>query len=129
MARGPDMQRSRAGQTVDDELLAKYTAAKGFLFSAMIGALLMAYSFTHLYLFGLRTGANIPLAYAVAITCLALGSLIWWRSRAVYLALDFPWRRGWEIASSLIAAAAGAFWLLFILATILVWRGVDLLGA
>lgn len=122
------MQKARAGQSVDDETLATYTAAKGFLFSGWIGALLMAYSFTHLYLFGLRPGASIALAYVVAIVCMALGATIWWRSRTVYLALDFPWRRGWEIGSSLIAATAGAFWLLFLLATFLVWRGVDLLG-
>lgn len=122
------MQKAREGQSVDAEVVATYTAAKGFLISAWIGALLMAYSFTHLYLFGLRPGANIALAYVVAIACMALGSAMWWRSRRVYLDLDFPWRRGWEIGASLVAATAGAFWLLFLLATFLIWRGVDILG-
>ncbi len=122
------MQKSREGQAVDDDLLAKYTAARAFLFSSWIGALLMAYSFTHLYLFGLRPGASLGLAYTIAIACMTLGTLIWWRSRSVYLDLDFPWRRGWEIAASLIAATAGAFWALFLLASFLVWRGVDILG-
>ncbi len=113
---------------MDDELLATYTAANGFLVSGWIGALLMAYSFTHLYLFGLRPGASIGVAYIIAIACMAIGTAMWWRSRKVYLDLDFPWRRGWEIGASLVAATAGAFWLLFLLAAFLTWRGVDLLG-
>lgn len=121
------MQKARAGMSVDGETLAKYTAAKGFLASEMVGALLMAYSFTHLYVFGLRPGASLAWAYAIAIITLALGTLMWWRSRIVYLDLDFPWRRGVEITASLIAATAGVFWLLFLLATFLTWRGVKLL--
>jgi hypothetical protein len=122
------MQKARAGQSVSDETVATYTAAKGFLISENFGALLMVYSFTHLYVFGLRPGGSTRMALTVAIVCLVLGSLMYWRSRVVYLKLDFPWQRKWEIIASLLAAAAGIFWLLFVIAAVLAAQGVSLLG-
>ncbi len=122
------MQRSRAGQSVPPETLATYTAAKGFLISEWVGATLMVYSFTHLYLFGLRPDAPVPRVLAVGVVLLVLGTVMWWRSRVYYLRLDFPWRRGAEIGASLVASTAIVFWGLFALAAFLASRGISLLG-
>lgn len=124
MAEKP-LQKSRANQGVSDELLATFTAAKGFLIATWIGAILMLISFTQLYVYGLRPGANVGASEIVGLALFILGTAIYWRSRAVYLRLDFPWRRGVEIGATLVAATAAVFWLLFIVATVLVWRGVD----
>lgn len=121
------MQKARAGQSVDDETLAKYTAAKGFLVAEAIGAILMVYSFTHLYVFGLRPQANIPVAIGVAVGILLLGGIMFWRSRTVYLDLEFPVHRRWEVLATLLAGAAIVFWGLFLLAAWLASKGVELL--
>lgn len=121
------MQKAREGQSVDDETLAKYTAAKGFLFAANVGALLMVYSFTHLYVFGLRPGASVPLSLAIAMVLLALGGWMYWRSRTYYLRLEFPWRRRWEVTATILAGASVVFWALFLLAWFLASRGIELL--
>ncbi len=122
----PGMQRSRANQSVDEDTLATYTAAKGFLIAENLGALLMVYSFTHLYVFGLRPGGS-GAAVVAGVVLLVIGGLMYWRSRDYYLRLDFPWQRKWEIVATLLAASAAVFWLLFALASFLVWRGVELL--
>ncbi len=121
------MQKARAGMSVDDETLAKYTAAKGFLVAEWLGALMMVYSFTHLYVVGLRPGASVPLAMTVAGVLLVVGAIVFWRSRQVYLDLEFPVHQRWEVVATLFAGAAIVFWGLFLLAMWLASRGVELL--
>ncbi len=121
------MQKARAGMSVDDATMAKYTAARGFLFAEWLGAILMVYSFTHLYVFGLRPGANIPLAVGIGVAILLGGALLFWRSRSVYLDLEFPIHRRWEVLATLFAGAAIVFWALFLLAAWLASKGVELL--
>lgn len=120
----PGMQKSRAGQSVSDETVALYTAAKGFLVAEWIGALLMLYSFTHLYVFGLRPGSDARAAVAVGVAALVVGAVVFWGARRTYMRLDFPWRRRWEVAATVFAGAAAVFWLMFALAVVLVWQGI-----
>jgi hypothetical protein len=123
-----ELQRSRENQSVPDETVATYTAAQGFLITEWIGAILMVFSFILLYAWGLRNGANVKAAEIVSAILMVLGTMMYWRSRSIYLNLDFPWRRGWEIGATLIAATAGVFWLFFITFLIFTAAGIDLLS-
>ncbi len=122
------MQKARAGQAVDEATVAKYTAAMGFLIAEWVGALLMVVSFTQLYAYGLRPSANVTLSLAAGAAMGGIGAYMYWTNRRHYLAMEFPWRRRWEYAATIFAAAGVIFWLLFILGWILVERGVPILG-
>lgn len=119
-------QKSREGQSVSEETVATYTAAQGFLITEWLGALVMVVSFTLLYAWGLRDGANVRLAEAVSLALMVLGTAMYWRSRKVYLSLDFPWKRGWEMAATIFAASAAVFWLFFLVALALSAAGIAL---
>ncbi len=123
------MQKSRANQPVTDEQLATYRAARAFLQAEWFGAILMVASFTQLYVFILGPyGVSTRTALIIGAVMLALGAWIFWSSRKVYLSLDFPWARRWEVVASVFAATGVVFWGLFLLAAFLVWRGVEILG-
>ncbi len=121
-----ELQKSREGQSVSDETVATYTAAKGFLIGEWFGALLLLASFIQLYVFGLRPGADSDTSLGVGIALAALGAFIFWRSRGYYLSLDFPWKRPWEIGAMVVAASGGVFWLMFLLAWALVRAGIEI---
>lgn len=117
-------QGSDAAGPPDDDALALAMAAQGFLASRWLGALLMVYSFTHLYVFGLRPGASVPMALVVAAVFLLAGSAVWWRSRVYAERLEVPWAPRWAGAADLFAYTAIVFWILFLLALWLLSRGV-----
>lgn len=122
------MQKARAGMSVSDEDLAKYTAARAFLFGEWVGALLMVASFTQLYWFILaRPGGNTPLLMAVAIGMLVLGAWMFWKNRSYYLSLEWPYKRAWEIAATVVAGAGAVFWLMFLVMTLMAMAGKPLL--
>ncbi len=123
------MQKARQGMSVSDEQVATYTAAMGFLVAEWAGALLMVASFTQLYAYGLRPGANVTLSLVVGGVLLLAGSFMYWTNRRNYLAMEFPWRRRWEVTATIFAAAGAVFWFLFIMAAVLVWRGVPAFGS
>lgn len=122
-----DLQKSRAHQTVPDETVAQYRAAKAFLAVEWLGAVLMVLSFTQLYVFGLRPGARVGLVEAVGVALLVVGGFLWISARTAYYRIDFPWRRRWEFLATVVAGAGLVFWMMFTVAALLAWRGVDFL--
>lgn len=122
-----DIQKSRAGQAVSDETIAKFRAAKGFLVLEWIGALMLVGSFTQLYVFGLLPNARVLLVEIIGVVMAVLGTVLWASARNAYYAIDFPWKRRWEFFATVVAGAGFVFWLLFLVAAFLAWRGVDFL--
>ncbi len=119
-----DHQKSREGQSVSDETVATYTAAKGFLIGEWFGAVLMVLSFTLLYALGLRPDADVRTIEIAGFLLFVVGTWAYWKSRGYYLALDFPWKRRWEVAATVVAGTGVVFWLMFLVALFLAWRGV-----
>lgn len=121
-------ERKRPGNRPDDELVVTYRAAQAFLVAEWLGALMMVASFTQLYIFVLGPyGVSTQAAVGSGAFILVAGGAIYWRSRSIYLGLDFPWKRKWEYAATVFAVAGLLFWFLFLVAAFLVWRGVELL--
>jgi hypothetical protein len=119
--------RKRSGGTApSDDDVAAYAAARGFLLAEWFGAGLMVASFTLLYLLAFGAHASPALTYAVCAALLAVGALVFLRSRAYYA------RIGADIAprshglAAVVAGSAGIFWLLFLLLVGLAWLGVPL---
>lgn len=130
MTKPDERRRSWHHQSVDDETLAKYTAARAFLFAEWIGALMMVASFTVLYwLILARSELGGPGVLALSIALLILGTVLYWRNRTIYYSLDFPFRKRLEVVATVLAGSAGIFWLLFVILAVLVWRGVPILPA
>ncbi len=117
-------QKSRAGQSVSDETLALYTAARAFLFGEWLGAVIMVASFTQLYLVSFVFGGSVKLSIGLGLGALVLGAWMFWTNRSNYLGLDFPFKRRWEVVAVIFAGAGAVFWLLFGLLAVLVWNGV-----
>jgi len=113
---------------VTAETVATYRAAKAFLLSAWIGALLLFASFTQLYL-AAALGSNRQQAWSLGlgIVMAALGGWMSWSSNRYYNRLDFPWRRRWMVGAILTAGSGGLFWLLFLLLQTLQFFGVKVL--
>lgn len=122
-----DLQKSRAHQSVPEETVARYRAAKAFLTVEWLGALLMVASFAQLYVFGLRPGARVGLVEAVGVALLLVGALLWVSARNAYYRIDFPWRRRSEFLATVVAGSGLVFWGMFLVAALLAWRGVDFL--
>ena len=112
----------------DEEIVALHTAARGFLAAEWGGALLMALSFIQLYVL-IPGPFDVPpgLVLLLGAALLGAGGLVFWRSRAVYHRLGFPYAKKSEFAATVVAGSGVVFWLLFLLLWFLVWRGVDLL--
>ena len=105
--------------------MARLTAARGFLLAEWLGALLMVASFTQLYVVvfgGLGSGR---LALGVGAALLALGSLLFLRSRRHYRSIGVPVAAKWHGAAAVVAGSAVIFWLLFLLLALLVALGVE----
>ncbi len=122
-----DLQKARAGQSVSDETVAQYRAAKVFLTLEWFGAILLVLSFTQLYVFGLQPGARVLLVEIVGAVMAIIGTLLWISARNAYYAIDFPWKRRVEFFATVVAGAGFVFWGLFFLALFLAWRGVEFL--
>lgn len=127
-AKGPRMQKARAGQSVSDEELARYTAARAFLFGEWVGAVLMVASFTQLYvfLFG-PLAASTPVVVGVGLGLLTLGTWMFWTNRTYYQRLDWPFRKKWEVAATVVAGSGVVFWILFGVLLLLTVLGKPLL--
>lgn len=124
----PTMQKARAGQSVSDEELARYTAARAFLFGEWAGAVLMVASFTQLYvfLFG-PLAASTGVVVGVGAGLLALGAWMFWTNRTYYHRLDWPFRRRWELAATVVAGSGLLFWLMFLVLLLLTVLGKPVL--
>lgn len=124
----PPRKRSRHNQPVEDDVMAKYTAARAFLFAEWVGALMMVASFTLLYWLSF-SGAAIggPGTLALSILLMIFGGVLFWRNRTIYESLEFPFRKKWEIAAMLVAGSAVIFWLMFVVLLVAVWLGYPVL--
>lgn len=121
-------QKARAGMRVEDETVAKYTAARLFLFGHWAGALLMVASFTQLYWFTFaRPGTDLRWVATVGVGVLGLGAWMVWTNRTYYARLDFPFRRKWAVAADVVAGSGVIFWLLFLILLVLTWSGTPVL--
>lgn len=112
-------KRSRLNQPVSDETVAKYTAARAFLYAEWLGASMIVASFTLLYFLTAATQASGPVILGVSIGFGALGTLVFWSARTAYRRIDFPWAQKWETMANLLAASGAIFWLLFALLEVL----------
>ncbi len=119
-------QKSREGQSVSDDTVARYTAARAFLVGEWIGAILMVGSFTQLYLVAFVFGGTVRLSVGLGLGALLLGAWMFWTNRTHYLGLNFPFRRRWEVVAVIFAGAGAVFWLLFGLLAALVWQGIPI---
>ena len=121
----PERVRANADATAD--LVATYTAAKAFLIGEWIGAALCVVSFWQLY-YGVFSHAYSPrTAVAAGLIILALGGLVFFRSRMYYRRIDFRWGRRWEMVAHFVAGSGAFFWFLFALVAVLTQLGVNVL--
>ena len=124
----PSRKRSRFGQAVPDETVAAYGAARAFLLGEWFGSALMVASYALAYLFAFAPGRpSIAWALAACLALLALGSLVYLRSRAYYGRVGFDYAPRWHRATIVVAGSAGIFWLLFLILAVLTWLGVPVL--
>lgn len=121
-------QKARAGQSVTDEQLATYTAARAFLFGEWVGAVLMVASFTQMFFLGLKSDRAATISLIVGLGMLVLGGFIFWTNRTYFLRLGVGWRKKWEVAAVIVAGSGVVFWLLFGLLAVLVWNGIPIQG-
>jgi hypothetical protein len=121
-------KRSRLGQTVPDETVLAYSAARAFLLGEWFGAAVLVASYTLLYLFALAPGRRSVLPGLIAcLLLLALGAAIYLRSRTYYGRVAFDYAPKWHSAAIIVAGSAGVFWLLFAFLGVLTWFGVAIL--
>jgi vacuolar-type H+-ATPase subunit I/STV1 len=124
------LQRSRAAQSVPEETVAAYTAARAFLMGEWFGASLSVASITLLYAFA-GAAPEVPASWAIgsSLALLALGAFAYLRNRAYYERLGFPWARRWHNAALVVAGTGAIFWLLFGLLVLLASRGFEVIPA
>ena len=107
-------KRSRLNVHVPDETVVAYSAARAFLLGEWFGASLAVASFTLLYLFAFTPRAtSVPADLVACLAMLAVGALVYLRSRAYYLRVGFDYAPRWHVGALVVAGAAGIFWLLF----------------
>lgn len=117
-------QRSRLHQGVPEDTVAAYAAARAFLLGEWFGASLAVASFTLLYLFGfVARDLDARIGLAACLALLALGAVVYLRSRAYYLRVGFDYAPRWHVGALLVAGAAGIFWLLFAFLAALAYFG------
>ena len=124
------MARKRSGGTsqVPDETVAAYAAARAFLLGEWFGASLMVASFTLLYLFTFAVrGVSVPVELGVCLALLALGAVVYLRSRLYYQRVAFDYAPRWHGAAVVVAGSAGIFWFMLALLVILTYFGVEVL--
>ena len=130
------MQKARAGMAVTDETVAKYTAARGFLYGEWFGACLMVASIAMVYLLAgcpksaakacvAGTAASPGVALGVSLAMFALGSWAFLSNHRYYKGLDFPWAKRWDTAAIVLAGSGAVFWLLFALLFLLAELGIS----
>jgi hypothetical protein len=124
------MARKRSGGTsqVPDDTVAAYAAARAFLLGEWFGAALMVASFTLLYLFTFAgVGVSVVTELLVCLALLALGTVIYLRSRMYYGRVGFDYAPRWHNAAVVIAGSAGIFWFLLAFLVVLTMFGVEVL--
>lgn len=120
--------RKRSGGTAPSDLdVATFSAARGFLAAEWFGACLMVASFTLLYLLAFGAHARPTVTYAVCMALLAVGTLVYLRSRAYYGRLGSDIAPRSHAVAAIVAGSAGIFWLLFAILLALAWAGVAIL--
>lgn len=122
--------RKRSGGTsqVPDDTVAAYAAARAFLLGEWFGSSLMVASFTLLYLFTFAVGdVPVPLGLGVCLALLALGAVVYLRSRMYYRRVGFDYAPRWHGATVVVAGSAGIFWLMLALLVTLTYFGVAVL--
>jgi hypothetical protein len=124
------MARKRSGGTsqVPDDTVAAYAAARAFLLGEWFGASVMVASFTLLYLFTFAgVGVSVLLEMGVCLALLALGAVVYLRSRMYYQRVGFDYAPRWHGAAVVVAGSAGIFWFLLALLIALTSFGVEVL--
>ncbi|HJQ92705.1 MAG TPA: hypothetical protein VJ874_00295 [Candidatus Thermoplasmatota archaeon] len=122
--------RKRSGGTsqVPDDTVASYAAARAFLLGEWFGASLMVASFTLLYLFSFAVrGVSVPLELGIGLALLALGAVVYLRSRMYYRRVSFDYAPRWHGAAVVVAGSAGIFWFMLALLVVLTYLGVEVL--
>ena len=122
----PASRRRSGGTAPSDADVAVYSAARGFLVAEWTGATLMVASFTLLYLLAFGAHADPVVTYLVCGALLAIGTLVFLRSRAYYRRVAFDVAPRLHAIAAVVAGSAGIFWLLFLLLVGLAWLGVPL---
>lgn len=123
-------KRKRSGGTsqVPDDTVAAYAAARAFLLGEWFGASLMVASFTLLYLFTFaQVGVSVPVEVGVCLALLAVGTLVYLRSRMYYGRIGFDYAPLWHGAAVVVAGSAGIFWLLLAFLLALTLLGVEVM--
>ncbi len=134
-ARKVRAQKARAGMAVTEETVAKYTAARGFLYGEWFGASLMAASIALVYLLAgcpkgaaasCTTGSGVSPTWAIgsSLVVFALGAWVFLSNHRYYKRLDFPWAKRWDTAAIVLGGSGAIFWLLFGLLVFLARLGV-----
>ena len=124
------MARKRSGGTepVVDDTVAAYAAARAFLLGEWFGASVMVASFTLLYLFTFAgVGVSVVTEVLVCLALLALGAVVYLRSRMYYGRVGFDYAPRWHNAAIVVSGSAGIFWLLLALLIVLTYLGVEVL--
>ena len=122
--------RKRSGGTsqVPDDTVASYAAARAFLLGEWFGASLMVASFTLLYLFTFAVrGVSLPLELGICLALLALGAVVYLRSRMYYQRVGFDYAPNWHGTAVIVAGSAGIFWLMLAFLVVLTMFGVEVL--
>jgi hypothetical protein len=124
--------RKRSGGTdpVVDDTVASYAAARAFLLGEWFGASLAVASFTLLYLFTFAArGIPVLVELGACLGLLAVGAVVYLRSRTYYQRVAFNYAPRWHNAAVVVAGSAGIFWLMLAFLIVLTYFGVDVLPA
>lgn len=123
-----EQQKARAGMSVSDEDIAKYTAMRVFLTGQWLGAFLMVASFTQLYWFTFtNTGPGGTWTIIIGLAILALGVWVFWKNKRYSESLNYPIFPKLEFAAIVTAGAGLVFWLLFIVLYVMTLAGSPVL--
>lgn len=119
-------KRARWSQDIPDADVATYSAARAFLVGEWFGATLLVASFTLLYLLAFGTSVPPVVTYTVCGGLLALGSVVYLRSRTYYQRIGFDAAPKLHVGALVVAGSAGIFWLLFLILVALAWAGIPI---
>ena len=122
--------RKRSGGTsqVPDDTVAAYAAARAFLLGEWFGASLAVASFTLLYLFTFAVpGIPVLVELGACLALLALGAVVYLRSRTYYQRVGFDYAPRWHNTAVIVAGSAGIFWLMLAFLVVLTMFGVEVL--
>lgn len=119
-------KRAHWGQDIPDADVATYSAARAFLVGEWFGASLLVASFTLLYLLAFGAHAAPVVTYSVCGGLLALGAIVYLRSRTYYQRIGFDAAPKLHVGALVVAGSAGIFWLLFLVLVVLAWAGIPI---